>query len=82
LYIDGILDTQKRIAEDKVASQQNRSAVQFVSSNLTQQQSSAMEKAMATAAKVASRIAKPPVPSPTGKRRRDDDEDVYKKRNH
>ncbi|KAI8879482.1 HCNGP-domain-containing protein [Backusella circina FSU 941] len=95
LYIDGILETQKRLAEEKVASQQNRSSVQFVSTGgvsgggLTQQQSSAMEKAMATAAKVASRIAKPPVHlSPpkqdNGKRRRDGDADrnLHKKRHH
>ncbi|KAG2234731.1 hypothetical protein INT48_004169 [Thamnidium elegans] len=42
LYIDGILETQKKLAEEK-------------------QQNSAMAQAMATAAKVASRIAKPPI---------------------
>ncbi|GAA5797923.1 hypothetical protein HPULCUR_003319 [Helicostylum pulchrum] len=66
LYIDGILETQKKLAEEKVALQQNRTSVQFVPTQqqqpeLSQQQNSAMAQAMATAAKVASRIAKPPI---------------------
>lgn len=69
IYIDGILETQKKLAEEKVAAQQNRTSVNFVSSQqqqpqaqqLSQQQSSAMVQAMETAAKVASRIAKPPI---------------------
>lgn len=66
MYIDGILETQKKLAEEKAASQQNRTSVQFVPTQqqppeLSQQQNSAMAQAMATAAKVASRIAKPPI---------------------
>lgn len=52
-YIDGILDTQRRLAEEKA----KRTSVQFVKSEMTQEQSEAMAKAMANAAKVASKIA-------------------------
>ncbi|CEG75775.1 hypothetical protein RMATCC62417_10767 [Rhizopus microsporus] len=52
-YIDGILDTQRRLAEEK----SKRTSVQFVKSEMTQEQSEAMAKAMANAAKVASKIA-------------------------
>ncbi|KAI8349222.1 HCNGP-like protein-domain-containing protein [Choanephora cucurbitarum] len=86
MYIDGILETQKKIAEEKAAQQQNRASINFVSSQpippaLTQQQSTAMAQAMATAAKVASRIAKPPstdslvMPSSSGDKRRSKWED-------
>ncbi|KAI9276517.1 HCNGP-like protein-domain-containing protein [Sporodiniella umbellata] len=51
-YIDGILETQKELAEGKT----KRSAVNFVKSELTQEQSEVMAKAMANAAKIASRI--------------------------
>ncbi|KAI9486058.1 MAG: HCNGP-like protein-domain-containing protein [Benjaminiella poitrasii] len=64
MYIDGILETQRRLAEEKAAQQQNRSSINFVPQQpqeLTPQQSNAMAQAMATAAKIASRIAKPPV---------------------
>jgi hypothetical protein len=61
MYIDCILETQKKLAEEKAAQQQNRTSVNFVpQQELSQQQSTAMAQAMATAAKVASRIAKPP----------------------
>ncbi|CEP11317.1 hypothetical protein [Parasitella parasitica] len=64
MYIDGILETQRKLAEEKAAQQQNRTSVNFVPQQpklaLSQQQSTAMAQAMATAAKVASRIAKPP----------------------
>jgi hypothetical protein len=85
LYIDGILETQKKLAEEKVSAQQNRTSVQFVpttTTELSQQQSSAMAQAMATAAKVASRIAKPPIqPAPVEKRKNKwDHEDDYKRR--
>jgi hypothetical protein len=82
MYIDGILETQKRLAEEKVAQQQNRSAVNFVPQQPTQQQNSAaMAQAMATAAKVASRIVKPPVQEVPEKRKSKwDDESNHKKR--
>ncbi|KAI7905102.1 HCNGP-like protein-domain-containing protein [Cokeromyces recurvatus] len=62
MYIDGILETQRRLAEEKAAQQQNRNSINFVpqQQELTPQQSSAMAQAMATAAKIASRITKPP----------------------
>lgn len=61
MHIDGILETQRKLAEEKAAQQQNRTSVNFVPQQQpTQQQSAAMAQAMATAAKVASRIAKPP----------------------
>lgn len=58
------METQTKEAESKAAAQQNRTSVNFVPTQqpeLSQQQSSAMAQAMATAAKVASRIAKPPI---------------------
>lgn len=82
LYLDEILETQKKLAEEKAASQQNRTSVAFVSqqsSELSQQQSSAMAQAMATAAKVASRIAKPP-PQEEKRRNKWDDERDSKRR--
>ncbi|KAI8979671.1 HCNGP-like protein-domain-containing protein [Mycotypha africana] len=70
MYIDGILETQKNLAEEKAMQQQNRTSVNFVppqqqqpakaTTNLTEQQSAAMAQAMEAAARVASRIAKPP----------------------
>lgn len=78
MYIDGILETQKRLAEEKVAQQQNRSAVNFVQSSQTQQ--AAMAQAMATAAKVASRIVKPPVMEVPEKRKSKWDDDRNKRR--
>jgi hypothetical protein len=51
-YIDGILEKQKELAEAK----SKKTSVQFVKSELSQEQSEAMAKAMANAAKVASRI--------------------------
>lgn len=51
-YIDGILETQKELAEAKA----KKGSVQFVKSELTQEQSQVMAKAMANAAKIASRI--------------------------
>ncbi|KAI8641176.1 HCNGP-like protein-domain-containing protein [Parasitella parasitica] len=64
MYIDGILETQRKLAEEKAAQQHNRTSVNFVPQQpavkLSQQQSTAMAQAMATAAKVANRIAKPP----------------------
>ncbi|KAI8064337.1 HCNGP-like protein-domain-containing protein [Gilbertella persicaria] len=81
MYIDGILETQKKIAEEKAAQQQNRTSVNFVSSQqpaLTQQQSTTMAQAMAAAAKVASRIAKPPSMETTGDKRSNKWEDDYR----
>lgn len=86
MYIDGILETQKKLAEEKAAQQQNRTSVNFVSQQpeLSQQQSTAMAQAMATAAKVASRIAKPPsqdniVPEKRKNKWDDDDQHLVKK---
>lgn len=79
MYIDGILETQKKLAEEKAAQQQNRTSVNFVpqQQELSQQQSTVMAQAMATAAKVASRIAKlPTIDTGVGdkrKNKRDDD---------
>lgn len=78
LYIDGILETQRKQAEEKAAAQQNRTSVNFVPQQppeLSQQQSSAMAQAMATAAKVASRISKPPVQEEKRRNKWDDDRD-------
>ncbi|KAL0076755.1 HCNGP-like protein-domain-containing protein [Phycomyces blakesleeanus] len=65
-YIDGILETQRRLAEEKALSHQSRTNIAFTSASTqshpkqTQDSSGAMAAAMATAAKVASRIAIPP----------------------
>ncbi|KAG0183529.1 hypothetical protein DFQ28_010554 [Apophysomyces sp. BC1034] len=64
-YIDQILETQRRMAEEKAMAQQQRTNISFVgsgNSNIRQHPdpSSAMATAMATAARVASRIAMPP----------------------
>lgn len=83
LYLDEILETQKKLAEEKAAAQQNRTSVAFVpqqSTELSQQQSSAMAQAMATAAKVASRIAKPPPYLEDKRRPRWDENDRESKR--
>jgi hypothetical protein len=91
LYIDGILETQKKLAEEKAAAQQNRTSVNFISTQapqqkteLSQQQSSAMAQAMATATKVASRIAKPPIQHhdvvPEKRRNKWDDDKEHKRR--
>ncbi|KAF7721360.1 hypothetical protein EC973_004841 [Apophysomyces ossiformis] len=66
-YIDEILETQRRMAEEKAIAQQQRSNISFVSGttgsiSVRQQHpdpSTAMATAMATAARVASRIAMP-----------------------
>lgn len=81
MYIDGILETQKRLAEEKAAQHQNRSSVNFVPQSQPSQQE-AMAQAMATAAKVASRIVKPPTMEvPTEKRKnRWEDDHSHKKR--
>lgn len=83
MYIDGILETQKRIAEEKAAQQQNRTSVNFVPqkqvSPSTQQ--AAMAQAMATAAKVASRIVKPPkMEVPEKRKSKWDDDSSHKRR--
>ncbi|OAC99695.1 hypothetical protein MUCCIDRAFT_113129 [Mucor lusitanicus CBS 277.49] len=84
MYIDGILETQRKLAEEKAAQQQNRTSVNFVPQQATQQQSAAMAQAMATAAKVASRIAKPPsqdnVVVPEKRRNKWDDDQHLSKR--
>lgn len=84
LYIDGILETQKKQAEEKAAAQQNRTSVNFVPTSqqpeLSQQQNSAMAQAMATAAKVASRIAKPPIQTEKKKNQWDEDTRDTKRR--
>jgi hypothetical protein len=82
MYIDGILETQKKLAEEKAAQQQNRTSVNFVpQQELSQEQSTAMAQAMATAAKVASRIAKPPTMTVGEKRKHKwDDESTSNKR--
>ncbi|KAI7894218.1 HCNGP-like protein-domain-containing protein [Mucor mucedo] len=83
LYIDGILETQKKQAEEKVAAQQNRTSLNFVPTQqpeLSQQQNSAMAQAMATAAKVASRIAKPPIQAEKRKYLSDEDTRDTKRR--
>ncbi|KAK4512909.1 uncharacterized protein ATC70_003619 [Mucor velutinosus] len=86
MYIDGILETQRKLAEEKAAQQQNRTSVHFVPQQQqpTQQQSAAMAQAMATAAKVASRIAKPPsqdnVVVPEKRRNKWDDDQHSSKR--
>ncbi|KAL9546877.1 hypothetical protein MBANPS3_006440 [Mucor bainieri] len=85
MYIDGILETQRKLAEEKAAQQQNRTSVNFVPQQQpTQQQSAAMAQAMATAAKVASRIAKPPsqdnVAVPEKRRNKWDDDQHLSKR--
>ncbi|KAI8976074.1 HCNGP-like protein-domain-containing protein [Pilobolus umbonatus] len=78
-YLDGILETQKRLAEEKVAANHNRNSLQFVSQSaeLSQNQSTAMAQAMAAAAKVANRIAKPPSLSYESDKRKNKWDDHY-----
>ncbi|ORY98765.1 HCNGP-like protein-domain-containing protein, partial [Syncephalastrum racemosum] len=84
-YIEEILAAQRRIAEEKALAQQHRTSVQFVPQQQQQpspaqtqqplpQQSQALQAAMATAQKVASRIARPPPDDYNKKRSRDEDD--------
>ncbi|KAI8150384.1 HCNGP-like protein-domain-containing protein [Fennellomyces sp. T-0311] len=76
-YIDGILEQQRKYAEEKALAQQNRTNISFVPPQ-QQEQSAAMAAAMANVAKVASRITQQQK-RPTGNAQYDERE---RKRTH
>jgi hypothetical protein len=88
-YIDGILETQQKLAEEKAQQrQQGRSQIAFTAPPPPVDASAKFAAAMANAAKIANKIAKPTPPDHhnTGKRssgnRKWDQHDDDRKRHH